>query len=180
MAEGGSTKVEKWVPVHRPLRPSNLKLRTTTTMIEVSKNNERRVIAINELLQKELRRLRTAAGSEFAFPSERGRPYRHISKGFNRACKRAAITDFRFHDLRHTFASHLVMSGVNLRAVQELMGHKDIKMTMRYSHLSRQHLQEAVGLLGVSLSGEADRLMKSVERQDEPKMVPLDPDSRIV
>jgi hypothetical protein len=46
------------------------------------------------------------------------------------------------------------MAGVNLRAVQELMGHKTIKMTMRYSHLSRQHLQEAVGLLGLSLSGE--------------------------
>lgn len=52
--------------------------------------------------------------------------------------------DFRFHDLRHTFASHLVMNGCDIRTVQQLMGHKDIKMTMRYSHLSKSHLQEAV------------------------------------
>ena len=56
----------------------------------------------------------------------------------------AGIEDFRFHDLRHTFASHLVMAGVDIRTVQELMGHKDIRMTMRYSHLSDAHLKEAV------------------------------------
>lgn len=54
------------------------------------------------------------------------------------------------------------MAGVNLRAVQELLGHKDIKMTMRYSHLSRQHLQEAVGLLGMSLTGELQKQMESL------------------
>ncbi|MGA2192783.1 MAG: tyrosine-type recombinase/integrase, partial [Nitrospirota bacterium] len=52
-----------------------------------------------------------------------------------------------FHDLRHTFASHLVMRGCDLRTVQQLMGHKDIKMTVRYSHLSKAHLQEAVSKL---------------------------------
>ncbi len=56
----------------------------------------------------------------------------------------ADISDFRFHDLRHTFASHLVMNGCDFRTVQQLMGHKDIKMTMRYAHLSQDHLQKAV------------------------------------
>jgi hypothetical protein len=57
------------------------------------------------------------------------------------------------------------MAGVDLRTVQQLLGHKDIKMTMRYSHLSRQHLQEAVGLLGLSLTGELQKQMAAVLRE---------------
>jgi site-specific recombinase XerD len=58
--------------------------------------------------------------------------------------KAAGIEDFRFHDLRHTFGSRLVMSGVDLRTVQELMGHRTIAMTLRYTHLSPDHQQQAV------------------------------------
>ncbi|MBI3989754.1 MAG: site-specific integrase [candidate division NC10 bacterium] len=65
----------------------------------------------------------------------------------NKTVRRAGIKDFRFHDLRHTFASHLVMRGVSLKAVAELLGHKDIKMTLRYAHLSKEHLADAVGQL---------------------------------
>jgi len=71
-----------------------------------------------------------------------------VKKGFNAACRRAGIEDFHFHDLRHTFASHLVMKGANLKAVQRLLGHSDSKMTDRYSHLSPDYLKESVNLLG--------------------------------
>jgi integrase len=57
------------------------------------------------------------------------------------------ITDFRFHDLRHTYASHLAMRGVHIRALQELLGHKTLAMTQRYSHLAPEQLQNAVKML---------------------------------
>jgi integrase len=63
---------------------------------------------------------------------------------FMAAVTKAGVADFTWHCLRHTFASRLVMAGVDLRKVQELMGHKTIAMTCRYAHLAPQHLQDAV------------------------------------
>ena len=71
-----------------------------------------------------------------------------IRKSYSTALRKSGITNFRFHDLRHTFASQLVMSGVDLNTVRELLGHKDIAMTLRYSHLAQSHKQRAVELLG--------------------------------
>ena len=56
----------------------------------------------------------------------------------------AGVKDFTWHCLRHTFGSRLAARGVDLRKIQELMGHKDIKMTVRYTHLSQQDLLAAV------------------------------------
>ena len=64
-----------------------------------------------------------------------------------RACRRAGLRKITWHVLRHTFASHLVMKGVPLKAVQELMGHATIEMTLRYSHLSPEVGRGAVQLL---------------------------------
>ena len=77
-------------------------------------------------------------------PAPRGRDWR---EWFEDAVETAKIPDFRFHDLRHTFASRLVMAGVDLRTVMELMGHSDISMTMRYAHLAPAHKQDAVNRL---------------------------------
>ena len=70
-------------------------------------------------------------------------------------CKRAGLRQIGWHALRHTFASHLVMRGVPIKVVQELMGHKDIKTTMRYAHLSPNMGQDAVALLDNNASHEA-------------------------
>ena len=70
-----------------------------------------------------------------------------IRTAFISALERAGIQDFRFHDLRHTFASHLVMSGASIKEVQELLGHKTLAMTTRYAHLSQEHKKKAVNLL---------------------------------
>jgi len=59
-------------------------------------------------------------------------------KAFESACEKAGIKDFRFHDLRHTFCSWLAISGVSIHSIMKLARHKDIKMTLRYSHLSQE------------------------------------------
>jgi len=66
---------------------------------------------------------------------------------FESACKRAGILHCRFHDLRHTAASHFVMRGRSLQEVKEVLGHSDFRMTLRYAHLSPQHLRSAVEAL---------------------------------
>jgi integrase len=60
------------------------------------------------------------------------------------ACRRAGLRELQWHALRHSFASQLVMAGVPLKVVQELLGHADIKMTMRYAHLSPATLVDAI------------------------------------
>jgi integrase len=85
--------------------------------------------------------------SPYVFIQPNGERYLSVRNAFENACQRAGIYDFHFHDLRHTFASHLVMTGVDLASVQKILGHSDIKMTMRYAHLAPGHLQEAVNKL---------------------------------
>src|SRR6266576_3937429 len=74
---------------------------------------------------------------------------------FEPALPKAKIRRFSWHCLRHTFASRLVMAGVDLRTVQELMGHKSIEMTVRYSHLAPKHTLAAVEQLVTSPNSTA-------------------------
>lgn len=68
-----------------------------------------------------------------------GTPIKQFRKAFNAACAEAGITDFHFHDLRHTFCSNLILSGADLKDAKEMIGHADIAMTDRYTHLTAQH-----------------------------------------
>lgn len=126
------------------LKWTDVDLKNRKITVVNTKNNESRVIPINQTLYKELIEISDESKGEYVFPDRKGHPFKDIKKSFSTALKRAKIEDFRFHDLRHTFGSHLVMQGVDLRTVQQVMGHKDIKMTMRYSHLSPEYVQEAM------------------------------------
>jgi integrase len=118
-----------------------------TITVRQTKNNEPKVIPMNQSLYEELQRLPRRLHSAYVFCNVQGERYDEVKRSFKTACRKAGIVDFRFHDLRHSFASHLVMNGINLKTVQHLLGHKDIRMTLRYAHLSREHLQAAVGKL---------------------------------
>ncbi|MDD3802242.1 MAG: site-specific integrase [Desulfuromonas thiophila] len=114
-----------------------------------TKNGEKRDVPINATLAACLRSLPRSidpAGYVFTNPAT-GRRWSDLKRGFDRACQRAKLTDLRIHDLRHTFASQLVMAGVDLTTVSRLLGHKTLTMTLRYSHLAPDHLQSAVSVL---------------------------------
>lgn len=97
-----------------------------------------------EILQKTLRVL----GSPWVYPGEDpSKPQVDLPRLWEEYVKRAGIEDFHWHDLRHTFASRLVMSGVDLFTVSKLLGHSDVKMTKRYAHLSPDFLKGAVDVL---------------------------------
>ncbi|WP_353686754.1 site-specific integrase [Thermodesulfovibrio sp. 3462-1] len=104
--------------------------------LDKTKNGERREIPINDTLRITFNGLLRRLDTPYVFyDPATGKPYQDVKRSFASACRRAKIQDFRFHDLRHTFASHLVMAGVDLTTVKELLGHKTLTMTLRYSHL---------------------------------------------
>jgi len=106
-----------------------------------------RELSLNDVVYRSLLAIRRIPGSPWVFCKKNGERYGNVRKAFEGAKKRARIPDFRFHDLRHTFASHLVMAGVDLKTVQELLGHKSFEMTLRYVHLSPEHKKAALDTL---------------------------------
>lgn len=71
----------------------------------------------------------------------------YLTQCFRQATAAAGIVNFRLHDLRHNFASHLAMQGVDVLTLRDLLGHSDTRMTSRYTHLAAQHLKRAVDKL---------------------------------
>jgi integrase len=112
-----------------------------------TKNYESRTIPMCEKLRALLMDVPRHRESAYVFPGIKLGTFNDISESLRNGFVRSGITVTRgmgLHTLRHTFASWLVMAGVDLRTVQVLMGHKDIKQTMRYAHLSPNHLTGAV------------------------------------
>jgi integrase len=105
-----------------------------------TKNGETRHVYLNDAALTALQSLPPRLDTPRLFPLGPNQ----VTMLFGRAMKRAGVEDFRLHDLRHTFASHQAMSGVAARGLQALLGHKDGRMTARYSHLSDAYLKAAV------------------------------------
>jgi integrase/recombinase XerD len=103
--------------------------------LEVTKSGKRREVPMRQAVYT------TLAG--LPEPHE-GRVWRtgSVRKAFENAVTGVKLEDFHFHDLRHTFASTYVMRGGSLPALQQILGHATLAMTMRYSHLSPRHLRD--------------------------------------
>lgn len=89
--------------------------------------------------EKEKLRLPPIDLNDFVFSRIDGRPIQEFKRSFKKACSDANIHNFRFHDLRHTFCSNLILAGADLKDAKEMIGHSDLGMTDRYSHLTAQH-----------------------------------------
>jgi integrase len=155
--------------------------------LQETKTDEPRQIPVNDTLAELLKNIRKEQKfrSEYVFTftrnmkqgkgpplvlviPEQGNRINTLKSSFPSALRRAKIKDFHFHDLRHTFASHLIMKGGTLKEVQELLGHKSMTMTLRYAHLSQDHKKKAVNLLN-GLTGSktaAETMSQNVTNQD--------------
>jgi integrase len=111
-----------------------------------SKNGKRRYVDLSDEAYWVLQELQKEAHGTFVF-QEGGKPLKIIRNPFEAILERAGIADFRFHDLRHHFASRLVQAGADLNTVRELLGHGDLKMTLRYAHLAPHNRRKAINLL---------------------------------
>lgn len=143
-----------------------------------SKSGRTRHIPLSEGALSILKASRSWIDSPYLFPSpvtpnqpRNGDDF--ARRIFGEALKRGKIEGVTWHTLRHTFASRLVMAGVDIRTVQELMGHSTITMTMRYAHLSPNHLRDAVnkatlGQIGIrtvtkTVTEKKDKELQEVE-----------------
>lgn len=134
------------------LRWSDIQLDGPAPMITVqrgnAKTNKARRVPLNAEALETLKAWRPLAHPEYLFTNQiTGKPSVEYDAPWRLLLKRAEITNFRWHDMRHDFASRLVMAGVDLNRVRELLGHMDLKMTLRYAHLAPKHLADAVSVL---------------------------------
>ena len=131
----------KWTAV-------NFDTKTVTVRGETTKTNETRHIPMNAEALRVLKNWKEQSSKhEFVFPGQNGGRLEDIKSAWLKLLERAQIEKFRWHDMRHDFASRLVMAGVPLNTVRELLGHSDIKMTLRYAHLAPGTKAAAVELI---------------------------------
>ena len=110
-------------------------------LLPQTKNGDGRTVWLNLLACDVIDSLKAGAPTELVFPEITPEM---VSLAFLRACRKVNIADFKLHDLRHTAASWLRMSGADLQDVADLLGHRDLRMTRRYAHLSPAHLSATV------------------------------------
>ena len=129
------------------LKWNNCDFNRSLIRLTYTKNNEVRTIPIDKKLREILIAVPKHPDSPYIFSKKNGQPFGNIRKSFDKLLETCKIREFRFHDLRHTYASQLVMSGVDLNTVRELLGHKSLQMTLRYAHLSPDHKRRAIDAL---------------------------------
>jgi len=127
---------------------SNIDFNQRMIFLGKTKSGKTRSIPMNDTVYDCLIKIKeNNLNNKYVFCYKNGKRIKAIRHSFKKALIRAEIKDFKFHDLRHTFASHLDMNNVNLLTVKELLGHSTINMTLRYAHLASDEKQKAVNSL---------------------------------
>jgi integrase len=121
------------------LKWENMDIEHGCIVLDKARKSER-MIPINDTLKKTLINISRHQDVPYVFYNNTtNKPYRDISKSFANALRRSNIKNFHFRDLRHTFASHLIIEGVDIKKVMKFLGHKNLKTTLKYSYLAKSH-----------------------------------------
>ena len=147
----------KWLDV-------DLDNRTIVVRGDDSKSGQTRVVPLNDEARAVLThwRAQPRRQEELVFPGLRLGTPMDVKNSWTNLRKKAKLRDFRWHDLRHTFASKLAMRGVDLNTIRELLGHASLAMTLRYAHLAPEHKMEAVSKLDGGYHGEISNQSRSI------------------
>lgn len=149
------------------LRWSDVDFNASTIVARNPKGGKDYIVPMNATVRELLAALPSRLKGVFVFPSSTGTAMgsqNFMNRVFVPALRRAGIDDFHWHDLRHTFASRLVMAGVPLLTVSKLLGHATLAMTQRYAHLAPGHLADAVRNLDAKKNGTRSGTSKLRER----------------
>lgn len=123
-----------------------------TVRAEVNKSNKTRHIPLSQTAKQCLldwhKQSEEIQPDSLVFPARDGARLDNVKRSWTQVLKDAKISTFRWHDMRHDFASKLVMKGAPLNTVRDLCGHADLSTTLRYAHLAPEHKAEAIALLG--------------------------------
>jgi integrase len=135
------------------LRWLDVDLLNKRLMLPQTKNGEGRIVYLNNTAETTFRMLAAGKSVNAASHIFPGIDPLNVSVAFTRACRKVNISDFHLHDLRHHAASWLRMSGADVHTVAQLLGHKDLRMAIRYQHLSPAYLADAVCKLDAVIGG---------------------------
>ena len=128
--------------------------------LDTSKNGDSRAIPITSQVALYLTTVNsTKTPEDYLFPaknSEKRSPPSMIRKAFDKALQHANIQGFKFHDLRHTCASHLAMNGATQGELMEILGHRSPTMTKRYAHFSKEHISRVLQKTSNNLIGNSE------------------------
>ncbi len=137
----------KWEDVNLNTRMITVRRSVVKGIVGSPKSNRVRHVPLTNELCMALTRLNKSKGFIFHLRNEGPMNDKAPTPAITRMCKRAGIRRIGWHTLRHTFASHLAMKGVSIQKIQTLLGHTDVKTTMRYAHLAPSTLREAIQVL---------------------------------
>ena len=183
----------KWAPYLRPIiimavntgmrRGEILSLRwedvdfdRRVISIKRTKNDQPREIPMTDWLFEALcdwrKKSQKRLDNGFVFSNNNGHPLTKFYKAFHVALKKANIRDFRFHDLRHTFASHMRMAGLDILEIKELGGWKTLQMVDRYSHITTEHKRTSMMVFESHLHPHIEANSKQITSGSRKSLVP--------